>query len=126
MNMPKRASCHHCMRRSRSSGVDVVGPGEIALFACAACPPDGKDGRSAAPPANFSQFRREESNKRGMLVDLSDTGAFTEIMSDRYCSGLEVFPLRNDIFVSAEQFLSHTVMEKHVRIPYSVDASMHP
>jgi ubiquinone/menaquinone biosynthesis C-methylase UbiE len=26
MNMPKRASCHHCMRRSRSSRVEVVGP----------------------------------------------------------------------------------------------------
>src|SRR5689334_10850002 len=55
MNMPKRASCHRFMRRSRSAIVDVVGPFSSAWAKSGAVP---NLGRAAAAPREPMMARR--------------------------------------------------------------------
>src|SRR6185312_10222244 len=54
-NMPKRASCHHFMRRSRSATVDVVGPD----FSACANKETGRAAEAAVTPRVPKRARRE-------------------------------------------------------------------
>src|ERR1700744_6039007 len=70
MNMPKRASCHHCMRRSRSATLEVGGP----AWSAPACAAAVTGSRAAEAPAAFNKLRRESVVLSMLLIKLAQNG----------------------------------------------------
>src|SRR5581483_3361544 len=74
MNMPKRASRHHLIRRSRSSTVEVVGPRVLAIWAFVGCAE--KDVETAAAPA--ARKRRRLEMESCFIVKATSSSASSE------------------------------------------------